>query len=59
MICTICDSGEHHAPDCNLAELDGRKFHNVRIPATINPDDREKWRALAGSYAHLGRSAEL
>ena len=38
---------------------DKRHPPNVRTPATINPDDREKWRGLAGSYAHLGRSADL
>ena len=30
----------------------------LRLPATINPDDRDKWRGFAGSYAHLGRDIE-
>ena len=29
-----------------------------RLPATIDPDDREKWRGFAASYAHLGRDVE-
>ena len=28
------------------------------LPATINPDDRDKWRGFAQSYAHLGRAVE-
>ena len=29
-----------------------------RTPATVDPDDREKWRGFAGSYVHLGRDIE-
>ena len=35
-----------------------RCLAEVRLPATINPDDRDKWRGFAASYAHLGRSVE-
>lgn len=39
----------------------GKRRHiadTLRTPATIDPDDREKWRGFAASYAHLGRDVE-
>src|SRR5690606_35815685 len=55
MICTICDSGEHRAPDCNLAELDSRKFHNVRTTATFDPIARQDARRALSRYRAGGR----
>ena len=38
--------------------LTARDRGALRLPATINPDDRDKWRGFAQSYAHLGRAVE-
>jgi len=35
-----------------------RCLAEVRTPATIDPDDRDKWRGFAASSAHLGRTVE-
>lgn len=43
---------------CDGTCLTKRDRGALRLPATIDPDDREKWRGFAASYAHLGRDVE-
>lgn len=48
-------------PRLTYATVGNKRRHvpGLRLPATINPDDRDKWRGFAASYAHLGRSIEM
>ncbi len=47
-----------HAYLCDGTCRTKRDRKALRLSATIDPDDREKWRGFAASYAHLGRDVE-
>lgn len=62
LYCSACKRYGHKRLDssCPFRVIFARKRDRLtlRLPATINPDDRDKWRGFAGSYAHLGRDIE-